>query len=194
MAWPLLLELRFRCAEDAAPPELLQRITAAMETVVLRPGDVEQLRLLRTSANSGKCPAVSPRTLMELAAAVAGNPRAHSINTRLSALTLLGNLAAEAGDFETARDAMRESIAFAVRSSPAWLHATMESAARAASNLNSYDEAVAFIKEVSSGQEDALRSNNVTVHLKLKSQSDGSNPDAAEGTETPVKRVPAGRS
>ncbi len=168
VAWPLLMELRIRCAAEQPPEDLLARIRARLESSIIRPADVEHLRALRASVSEGRCQGISEQCVLDLAAAVGGNPRVHDRTTRIGALNLHARVAAELGDFNAAGSALRESVQLATRKSPAWTKATVAIAAEAASHMRSYDEAIDFIKEVTRGEEQRLYANDIVLGLTLK--------------------------
>jgi hypothetical protein len=82
-------------------------------------------------------------------------------------LGLYARIAAKNGNFNAAEVALRDAMAIARNAPPTWLDSTVQAAADAASQLDSYDAAVAFVAKVTAGYEEALMAKEVTVHLSL---------------------------
>ncbi|MBK1632331.1 hypothetical protein CKO31_16620 [Thiohalocapsa halophila] len=171
VVWPLLVELHVRCNQQEPPLSLLEKVHAKIDAAVVRPADVELLRRLWKEVGVGRCPAVTSNDLLSLVAHLAQNDRVHNKVTIIGALNLYSLLAAESGDFDTARAAMRQSIQHATTTSPGWIQATVTAAAEVASYHSTYDDAVAFIKEVTRGKETRLYAADIVVRLTLKARA-----------------------
>lgn len=194
VVWPLLLQLRLHCTGDDLPEALVQHILKRVDTSVVRPGDVAQLRVLSASVRQGNCPAVPLAAVVDLAAALAKNPRFHTPSTHLGALNLYTVLAAEFGDFDGARSAMQKAVGIATQMSPGWMKATIVSAADAAAYHSNYDDAISFIKDVTRGEEKRLYANDIVVQLNLKRPSRRTHgpPAGIEGAEPSTQSAAIG--
>jgi hypothetical protein len=165
--WPLLHAIRSRCGRTATPTELLTEAVSRATSSLVRPADVTGVRGLARMIDTGSCPNIPPRYVLAIAEALGRNPRVHASTIRIGALNLWAVTAAQQNDFATAKDTLRQALRIAVGVAPAWVQATVQAAADTASRLGSYEEAMAFLDDVTNGFGADLRAARVSATLAL---------------------------
>jgi hypothetical protein len=156
--WPLLHAIRSRCGRTATPTELLTEAVSRATSSLVR---------LARMIDTGSCPNIPPRYVLAIAEALGRNPRVHASTIRIGALNLWAVTAAQQNDFATAKDTLRQALRIAVGVAPAWVQATVQAAADTASRLGSYEEAMAFLDDVTNGFGADLRAARVSATLAL---------------------------
>jgi protein O-mannosyl-transferase len=154
--WPLIVRMIESCREPEKPPYQFEKTLSLATTGLLTPAAVNAVRHLDRKQREGNCPNIPIHETLALAEALAGNHRAHILETRIVAANQWAALAASSGDFDTAKFALQQAFGLSIGSAPHSLHFTSQVAGDIASLLENDDASIAFAQSVTEGFEREL--------------------------------------
>ena len=147
-SWPFVLDIIYRCHEEQVNQDLLDTALRLAATAIIRPSDVQTLRLLFEAVNSGECPSLDPAFPQRLAEQLVNNDRVHVLTTRLALLKRLAEIAAANGDILTSETSLHEAVELAKGMPPARLSGVLLLAETLAAAMETEIEAQGFLSRV----------------------------------------------